>query len=151
MVYTLNDADSRKKIEKYLEDCRNEGNSLRIIDISEPVISYSGDKYTHLTEVGPSEFLRLFANASDVLTNSFHGTVFSIINHKDFLVALHSTRGMRILSLLRKLGLQDRIINDSASYALDGVNYQEVEKKMSVYRSDSEAYLKRILIDNVNA
>ena len=37
-------------------------------------------------EAGPKEFLNLITNAEMVCTDSFHGTVFSILNHKKFLV-----------------------------------------------------------------
>ena len=57
------------------------------------------------TEGGPTEFLGALRSAYCVLTNSFHGTVFSILLEKPFLAFPHSTRNARLRDLLDKLGL----------------------------------------------
>ena len=66
---------------------------------------------------GPGEFLWLFAHAEAVVTNSFHGTVFSIVNRKPFYFV--TPRGMtnagRIESLLSSLGLNDRNVDACAA------------------------------------
>ena len=55
-----------------------------------------------------------FKNASFVITDSFHGTVFSIIFKRDFISIMNHERGNdRFLSLLDQLGLQDRLISQS--------------------------------------
>lgn len=59
-------------------------------------------------------WLRGFADAEFVLTDSFHACVFSILFHKPFGVFVNLERGLsRIESLLRPLGLLDRCIIDS--------------------------------------
>lgn len=69
--------------------------------------------YDHFT-VGPAEFVWLFANASLVFTNSFHGVAFSIlfkrpfINHEIKGDKRGADMGSRIPSLLKLFGLQDR-------------------------------------------
>ena len=58
------------------------------------------------TAAGPCEFLSLVKYAKVVVTSSFHGTVFSILYHKPFVVF----RGMedkRICTLLRMMGLEE--------------------------------------------
>ena len=51
--------------------------------------------------------------ASFVITNSFHGTVFSIIFEKDFLSISNNRRGAsRFMSLLESVGLQDQLIRE---------------------------------------
>lgn len=57
------------------------------------------------------EWLVSFANAEFVLTDSFHGMVFSLIFNKPFLVVVNKERGAaRFESLLGKIGGLDRII-----------------------------------------
>lgn len=57
------------------------------------------------------EWLASFANAEFVLTDSFHGMVFSIVFEKPFLVIANKERGAaRFESLLSKIGMLDRII-----------------------------------------
>ena len=60
-----------------------------------------------LYEHDPAEFLSVIENAEFVLTNSFHGTALSAIFEKPFLSMLHSTTGLRVTDLLKKLGLED--------------------------------------------
>lgn len=58
------------------------------------------------------EWLALFRDAAFVITNSFHGTVFSIINNKDFYTINNENRGAdRFLSLLSRFNLKDRLIS----------------------------------------
>lgn len=58
------------------------------------------------------EWLAGFANAEFVVTDSFHGTVFSLLFNKPFVAIANEERGMaRFRSLLRKFGLQERLIS----------------------------------------
>lgn len=72
----------------------------------------------------PSEFLSLMKNSKYVVTNSFHGTVFSIIFHKQFISIPHSTRNTRQVTLLESLGLIDRLTTDIEILKKE---YKEVE------------------------
>lgn len=56
------------------------------------------------------EFLGLIKSAEYVITNSFHGTVFSILYEKPFLSMLHSDTGSRTVDLLTQLNLESHII-----------------------------------------
>ena len=78
-----------------------------------------------ILDAGPAEFVGFFENASYVVTDSFHGTSFSIIFGKPFLtyIAVKETSG-RITSLLERVGLSNRIIN----------NISEFEEKKIVMR-----------------
>lgn len=60
--------------------------------------------------LSPQEWLCLFRDAEYIVTDSFHGTVFSIIFGKPFLTFYNHERGAdRFLSLLEPLGLADRL------------------------------------------
>ena len=69
-----------------------------------------------LYEHGPDEFLSVVENADYVLTNSFHGTAFSLIYEKPFISMLHSETGLRVADLLKETGLTDHILIDIADY-----------------------------------
>lgn len=57
------------------------------------------------------DWLSAFIDAEMIITDSFHGTVFSIIFNKEFLVIGNNERGMsRFNSLLRCFNLEDRLI-----------------------------------------
>lgn len=67
---------------------------------------------------GPSEFLWLIKNAELVCTDSFHGSVFSILFHKPFVVFSRlgsgNNMGSRIETLLSTFGLNDRLYMGSS-------------------------------------
>lgn len=59
------------------------------------------------------EWLQAFSQASYVLTDSFHGSVFSIIFNKEFTAVGNRKRGeSRFLSLLARFNLPDRLVYD---------------------------------------
>lgn len=58
------------------------------------------------------EWLKGFANANFVVTDSFHGTVFSIIFNVPFIAIANKGRGLsRFSSLLKMFGLENRLVN----------------------------------------
>lgn len=56
--------------------------------------------------VGPRQWLGYIRGAAFNVTNSFHGTVFSLRYRKPFIVVPHTTRNERISGLLQMAGLQ---------------------------------------------
>ena len=79
-----------------------------------PVINLlDAENYNHFT-VGPAEFVWLFANASLVFSNSFHGVGFSILFKRPFINReiekdpLGVSMSTRMVTLLKMFGLEDR-------------------------------------------
>lgn len=74
-----------------------------------PVINLlDTENYNHFT-TGPAEFVWLFANASLIFTNSFHGMAFSTLFKHPFVVnALRIKNDPRLTSFLKLFGLEDR-------------------------------------------
>ena len=77
------------------------------------------DADIHLYDVGPQDFLSLVSNAKCICTNSFHGTVFSLIFEKEFLVFdrfkynAKNNQNSRIDDLLRIIDLESRKMKDT--------------------------------------
>lgn len=80
-----------------------------------PIKPWGRRKIRHMFP-SPDEYLGLFQNAKYIVTNSFHGTVFSLLFRKPFWsVALDgniSSRSVRITELLQSCGLRDRFIEN---------------------------------------
>ncbi len=69
------------------------------------------------------EWLASFANAEFVLTDSFHGMVFSIVFEKPFLVVVNKERGAaRFESLLSRFGMLERMIETSSAISMVAEN-----------------------------
>lgn len=97
---------------------------------------------------GPREFLGLFSKAKFVITNSFHGTAFSIVFKKPFLSLTTNNRASRIKDLLDALDIGDRLVVDDSTteYEVGGViDYDRIDAKLQVLREDSITYLKSAL------
>ena len=96
---------------------------------------------------GPREFLYYINNASIIITRSYHAAVFSILFHKPFYVYVDKKTGSRFESLLKTLGLEDRLVYDELmpeqiSYNID---YNSVDEKLCAFRSRSIEYLRDAL------
>ena len=111
------------------------------------------DKFRHgirvVDNAAPQDFVRLFRDAACVFTNSFHGTVFSILFRKPFLVELENQGAFnhRAEALLAKLGLPGRILPPAdIGAALDApVDWDAVGTALHAERDRSAAYLREIL------
>lgn len=101
-----------------------------------------------ITTAGPREWVELFYNASFIVTDSFHGTAFSINFNKPFYSFASNSRASRIVDLLDTLGLQSRL-----NPTLEGVDpkteidYVSVNEKLEVERKKSIAFIEKIIND----
>ena len=75
---------------------------------------------------GPKEFVGYIKNADFVITNSFHGTAFSIIYRKQFFCVPPKYGRERIDALLESMGLKNRIVeDDSENKQIEVFDYSE--------------------------
>ncbi len=87
----------------------------------------------------PEEFVWLFQNAEKVVTNSFHGTAFSLIFQRDFYVEISNiAKGSRIADLLTLLRLEDRLIPGDTD---ENVNWERVDRYLSMQREESLRFI----------
>jgi polysaccharide pyruvyl transferase WcaK-like protein len=89
------------------------------------------------------------AHSSFVVTDSFHGAVFSILMHTPFVVVRNDERGAaRIESLLEMFGLQDHLvaqIDGETARSLGTVNWARVDRVLGEERRKAQAYLCGVL------
>ena len=80
-------------------------------DVLMPFYARKVSNISFVQDIGVEEFLSYIKDADFVMTDSFHGTAFSIIFEKQFYtyIALEKAAG-RIRSLLHQLNLNDRIV-----------------------------------------
>lgn len=99
--------------------------------------------------IGPQEFINLIKNADLILTDSFHGTVFSVLFEKKFVTVLRDLEGKnaRITDFLVPLGLKCRIFNEGmrASEVLAQPNYEKVRVKLDELVKRSKTFLNNSL------
>ena len=94
-----------------------------------------------------SRWLAGFRDAQFVVTDSFHGTVFSIIFNKPFVAILNSERGAsRFISLLSILGLENRLISTGGEVSeehLRPIDYTEVNRILDDWKRQSINYIRK--------
>lgn len=97
-------------------------------------------------------WLSAIQNSNLSLTNSFHGTVFSILSHTPFVVFPLSgdsaAMNNRIVSLLDKLGLLDRMFKKGVvlKQIIDTpIDWKEVDKRIESFRQHSKLFLQKAL------
>ncbi len=112
------------------------------------------DKYSDFApyNVGPSEWLNLIKNAEFVCTDSFHGTVFSLLFNKQFFSFRRFAKktsfstNSRLDTLLGVVGLQNRIflgnesIDEISSLIANIIDYGEVDLKINSYVTSSKQF-----------
>lgn len=94
------------------------------------------------------QWIAMFRDAEFIVTDSFHGTLFSIIFRKDFLTIGNKGRGMsRFTSILSKFGLEERLVNDFSTdfQTKTEINWSATEKLLEREIEKSYEFLKRYL------
>jgi coenzyme F420-reducing hydrogenase beta subunit len=129
---------------------------LRIVTIVDRQMDYYGKieqmkDFGILADAKIEEWLWHFSNAKFVLTDSFHGTCFAIINEKPFVSVGNIKRGnARFESLLENLGLIDRFVYDAAKIIeradlISGIDYDSVNKILNSERKRGQSWLMNAL------
>lgn len=94
-------------------------------------------------DAGPDDFVSFIANASCVVTDSFHATAFSVIFHKPMYVSMPEKVGSRISNLFSITGIDGRVIGK----AMKEIDWAQVDRQMKDSRKKSIVHLKEIIGD----
>ena len=147
LVYTL----SGSRYIYYLAKSVASQLGVEVINIKSNFCRTKGDEgITHLYNVGPREFVSLFEHAAYVITDSFHGTAFSINFNIPFTTLLNPSSNMnsRALSILKITRLENRLIYDNGENLLPNdlhVDYTKVNRIIEEWREKSLNYLNTVL------
>ena len=141
-VYQLGVSDTLLKCAKIL--ARRKG--LKIIALPYP---RKGKNVYWMPRIGPQEWLGLIQGAEYVMTNSFHGAVFSLLFEREVYIEITGQRvraamKSRIENLVRMLGREDRVIGENG-LTENTMDYDIVRKRIDKYRKESVGYLKSML------
>ena len=145
LVYQLH---HNKEMEDYVRNLRKHTN-LPIYRVHASI--YYGlkpGKFIHLPT--PGQFVSYIKNAKYIITDSFHGTVFSLIFQKQFIDILPEKTATRIESILKLVGLEDRILRSNTDYSFlqKNINFDKAEKILAKERDNSIQDLKNALVSN---
>lgn len=155
LCYFLGNTSEHKKLARDFAD--KYGIKLVSILSTESVssmdVSYADEI---ITGRGPEDFINLVRGAEYIMTDSFHGLAFSVINNKQFYVFYRTkigsknSRNSRIDNILKMWGLESRLVLNEASvddFDTSLINYDSVNEKISRKRQESMNYLVNALKD----
>ena len=95
------------------------------------------------------EWISMIRDASFVITDSFHGTAFSIIYNKDFYSIINKSRGTsRFESILKDFGLNGRLLDSTQPVfpkEKETIDWQKVNEKREEMKKTSMAFLCKAL------
>ncbi len=148
----------------FITDARKYAKYVKMISdkYQMPVVSLCGSRRVvpqtryKVLDAGPKQFVGLFSGASTILTDSFHGTVFSINFNKEFFCFESATSpekavNSRLHNILDKVGLVSRMFSTNtgtdefSAFVCDktkGIDYGQVGNILQQERSKSLEYLK---------
>lgn len=97
-------------------------------------------------QLSVEEWLSFFRDCEYVVTDSFHGTAFSILFRKEFNTIINAVRGGdRFYSLLNRVGLLERIVSETEISCTDAIDWNEVFDKLGKWRKISMTFLTNTL------
>ncbi len=96
----------------------------------------------------PLEVLPYFKKADYVITNTFHGTIFSIKTHTPFVSFIKKYNPQKLTDLVHRLGLEDRLLtsyNDLEEYFSKPIDFEKTDKIIEIEKERTIEYLKEAL------
>lgn len=149
ILYGYSGRFSKKECETIKKYAKKSG--LKIICIGG--IQDVCDKFAMLN---PFEAIAYFKNSECVVTDTFHGTIFSVITHKPFISVIRKDgygNSEKLTDLLNRLMLKDRIIENidaMEELLLKKIDYKLTDKIINEERKRAYAYLeKQIKLVNI--
>jgi exopolysaccharide biosynthesis predicted pyruvyltransferase EpsI len=95
-------------------------------------------------------WLRGFIDADFIVTDSFHGSIFSILFNKPFLAIGNKKRGMeRFNSLMKMFGLEERLIYSPEELTDEIIDAPVDWKRVNSIRSDKKECAINFLSNNL--
>lgn len=108
-------------------------------------------------DCSPFEVLAYFRDAECVVTDTFHGTIMSVINHRKF-VSVVRTKGYgnseKLTDLLKRLHLTERIVEDVKIQLYDVMekkfSYDATDEIITAERTKASDYLRKVIHETEN-
>ena len=134
-----------KKSDQYAKKIAKE-KGLKLVTINDSYLRMPLGKV--LWDVGPREFLWLYANSDFVVTDSFHGVAFSLIFEKQLVFTdTHSVTKERGYNLLEAVGVEDVAYCENY-YCDKTIDYSQVLEKLNQKIEFSKSFLANAVKDD---
>ncbi|QMS91173.1 polysaccharide pyruvyl transferase family protein [Nostoc edaphicum CCNP1411] len=147
LLYIQSDMETE---EEYFIKLLAEEKNLTIVSVGK----YNQLAQINLEAASPKEWIGLYSQASYIVTNTYHGAVFSIIFKKLFNVFVPNDKSNKVTDLLIDLGLQNRIFSDQLKYQILNkqifdIDYKAVHEILESKILESKKYLVEAITQGV--
>lgn len=132
----------------YLENFAKElaeKNNIKVITITDGLKKKKGLKQYGF--LGPDEFLGLFCNAEYIVTNSFHGLMFSVIFKKQFYLAYQQYAGApnsRLKNFIKEYHLERRVLSINQPIFKEDIDYDKIDLMIQEAKEKSKNYFYKL-------
>lgn len=137
LVYFLD--DKRKNLSDALDYAKLHSCDVYLINYDRPL--------QHVHNISPKtieEFLGLIMHAEMIFTASYHGMLFSLYFMKEMLFYTRAHKS-RVLSLARRLGIEDYCGDNNSIQEYQSINYEIVNMRIEIFRKESINVLAKML------
>ena len=141
LIYDFEKCDTAKHIAQQIAKELN----LKIYSVGPYKLKYADKNFINS---GPKTFIGLVKNARCVISNSFHGTVFSLIFNKDFLITKRSDGlNIRMTDLCKRYNLSTRIVDLATPFGnlVKPIDYATIQPLIDADINASKTYLEKCL------
>ena len=134
-AYILNYSDDKKK---YIDKVS--------VSLNKKVVLLLAEKNVRSIDT-VENWISLFRDASFVITDSFHGTIFSIIFHKDFISLANPLRGTeRFKSLSEMFALDNNILMTIPEVFIQSkIDWERIDEEIQIRQKESIAFIEDCL------
>lgn len=157
LTYILG-SDIKEGNEKVIKEIKKIYGNIKVIAIGIPFV-WSGNLRFYpwadevLYDASPEDWLNLINNAEFIYTDSYHGALFSMKFHKQFLAYYtEKNRAPRFMDLSKRYKVEKNIVNTleeaiEKKSISEKINYKEIDLLIEEHRKYSMDFLKKALED----
>lgn len=103
--------------------------------------------FVNCLDAGPAQFLSLVKYARSIVTDSYHGTLFSVNFHKPFWTLDSNSADSRKSQILSRIGLDNRIVAsiDDVPENFEAIEFGDAHERIAEFRNHSINYLSNAI------
>lgn len=108
----------------------------------------------NIVNLSPFEWINYFKKADYIITSSYHGTIFSIKNQKEFCSIITKAKSNKITHLLKMLKIENRLIEKDSNMEEQieilfdngtSIDYSKLNDQLNNKINESEFFLKEVI------
>lgn len=109
--------------------------------------------FVNCLDAGPAQFLSLVKYARAIVTDSYHGTLFSVNFRKPFWTLDENAQDSRKTQILSRIGLDSRVLPsiDDVPDSFDSIDFADSHERIAQFRDHSIDYLRSAIEHALNS